>query len=44
MGEAYLPPERLQAESKRHFNENMFDIVASDQIALNRAMPDIRNE
>ncbi|CAF1000536.1 unnamed protein product [Rotaria magnacalcarata] len=44
MGEAYLPPEHLLDESKRRFAENMFDIVVSDQIALNRAMPDIRNE
>ena len=44
MGTAYLAPEHLQDESKRRFAENMFDIVVSDQIALNRAMPDIRNE
>ncbi len=43
-GEAYLPPEHLQAESKRRFPENMFDIVVSDQIALDRSMPDIRND
>mgnify|MGYP002378708693 CR=1 FL=1 len=44
MGEAYLPPENLLEESKRRFSENMFDIAVSDRIALNRAMPDIRNE
>ncbi|CAF1248479.1 unnamed protein product [Rotaria sordida] len=44
MGEAYLPPPQLEEESKRRFSENMFDIAVSDQIALNRAMPDIRNE
>jgi hypothetical protein len=44
MGEAYLPPADLQEESKRRFPENMFDIAVSDRIALNRAMPDIRNE
>lgn len=44
MGEAYLPPDHLQEESKRRFSENMFDIVVSDQIALNRVMPDIRND
>ncbi|CAF1159350.1 unnamed protein product [Rotaria sp. Silwood1] len=44
MGEPYLPPKHLEEESKRRFPENMFDIVVSDQIALNRAMPDIRNE
>ncbi len=44
MGEPYLPPENLQEESKRRFAENMFDIAVSDRIALNRAMPDIRND
>lgn len=44
MGEPYLPPENLLEESKRRFAENMFDIAVSDRIALNRAMPDIRNE
>jgi hypothetical protein len=44
MGEAYFPPADLQEESKRRFPENMFDIAVSDKIALNRAMPDIRNE
>jgi hypothetical protein len=44
MGEAYLPPENILEESKRRFPENMFDIAVSDRIALNRAMPDIRNE
>lgn len=44
MGEPYLPPSHLQEESKKRFAENMFDIVVSDQIALNRAMPDIRND
>jgi hypothetical protein len=44
MGEAYMPPEHLKAESQRRFPENMFDIVASDQIALDRSMPDIRND
>lgn len=44
MGEPYLPPSNLQEESKKRFAENMFDIVVSDQIALNRAMPDIRND
>ena len=43
-GEAYLPPANLQDESKRRFPENMFDIAVSDKIALNRAMPDIRND
>lgn len=43
-GEAYLPPDHLQEESKRRFPENMFDIAVSDRIALNRAMPDIRND
>ena len=43
-GEAYLPPADLQEESKRRFPENMFDIAVSDRIALNRAMPDIRND
>ncbi len=44
MGEPYLPPDNLQEESKRRFAENMFDIAVSDRIALNRAMPDIRND
>jgi len=44
MGKAYFPPDHLKEESKRRFSENMFDIVVSDQVALNRAMPDIRNE
>jgi hypothetical protein len=44
MGEAYIPPSHLQSESQRRFSENMFDIVASDQIALDRSMPDIRND
>jgi hypothetical protein len=44
MGEPYLPPDHLQEESKRRFPENMFDIAVSDRIALNRAMPDIRND
>jgi len=44
MGEAYLPPDDLLEESKRRFAENMFDIAVSDRIALNRAMPDIRND
>jgi len=44
MGKAYFPPDHLKEESKRRFSENMFDIVVSDQVALNRAMPDIRND
>ncbi|UJR29867.1 hypothetical protein I4U23_017415 [Adineta vaga] len=44
MGSAYLPPEDLLEESKARFAENMFDIAVSDRIALNRAMPDIRNQ
>ena len=44
MGSAYLPPDHLLEESKARFAENMFDIAVSDRIALDRAMPDIRNE
>jgi hypothetical protein len=44
MGEPFLPPDYLLEESKRRFPENMFDIAVSDRIALNRAMPDIRND
>lgn len=44
MGEAYFPPDDIKKESERRFPENMFDIAVSDRIALNRAMPDIRNE
>ena len=44
MGEPYILSSNLQEESKQRFPENMFDIVVSDQIALNRAMPDIRND
>ncbi|CAF1339293.1 unnamed protein product [Adineta steineri] len=44
MGTPFLPPANLEEESKRRFPENMFDIAVSDKIALNRAMPDIRND
>jgi hypothetical protein len=44
MGQGHNLPEHLQDESKRRFAENMFDIVVSDQIALDRSMPDIRND
>ncbi|CAF0762476.1 unnamed protein product [Didymodactylos carnosus] len=44
MGKPYLLTENMEEESKRRFSENMFDIVVSDHIALDRAMPDIRND
>ena len=36
-------PGALKDESKRRFAENFFDVVASDLIALNRSIPDVRS-
>ena len=35
-------PQNLKASAKKRFKENQFNIVASDLIALNRAVPDQR--
>jgi hypothetical protein len=35
-------PQNLKATAKKRFKENQFNIVASDLIALNRAVPDQR--
>ena len=42
-GHAVVIPESLKAESERRFKENQFNIVASDLMALNRSIPDIRS-
>ena len=36
-------PGPLKDASKRRFAENYFDVVASDLIALNRSIPDVRS-
>ncbi|RNA32860.1 polypeptide N-acetylgalactosaminyltransferase 13 isoform X2 [Brachionus plicatilis] len=43
-GRGVVIPEHLKEESKERFKENEFDIVASDLVALNRSIPDIRSE
>ncbi|KAL7677480.1 hypothetical protein ACOME3_003718 [Neoechinorhynchus agilis] len=44
-GKGGLPvilPESLKSESKRRFNENQFDVVASDLIGIYRDVPHLR--
>lgn len=43
-GKAVIIPENLKESSKERFKENEFDIVASDLIALNRSIPDVRSD
>lgn len=40
---AYLPPE-LEDERKRLFDQNGFNALLSDRIALNRSVKDIRHK
>jgi hypothetical protein len=40
MGSAVVIPDNLIAESKRRFNENEFNVVASELVALNRSLPE----
>lgn len=42
-GRAVVIPDNLQAESKKRFAENQFNILASDLIALNRSIKDQRS-
>jgi hypothetical protein len=37
-------PDDLKEESERRFKENQFNIVASELIALDRSLPDIRSK
>ena len=41
-GRGVKVPSNLKASAKKRFKENQFNIVASDLIALNRAVPDQR--
>lgn len=43
-GKGVVIPEHLKEESNQRFKENEFDIVASDLIALNRTVPDLRSD
>lgn len=43
-GKGVVVPEHLKEESKQRFIENEFDIVASDLIALNRSIPELRSD
>lgn len=43
-GVAVVIPEDLKEESENRFKENQFNIVASDLIALDRSMPDLRSK
>ncbi|XP_013383815.1 polypeptide N-acetylgalactosaminyltransferase 1 [Lingula anatina] len=44
MGKPVIIPEDKKAESKEMFKINQFNLMASDMIALNRTLPDVRME
>ena len=44
MGEAVVIPKEKEAESKEQFKINQFNLVASEMIALNRSLPDVRSD
>ena len=41
-GNAVFLPDDLKQKAKKRFKENQFNVVASDLIALNRSIPDVR--
>ena len=43
-GNAVVLPEHLKQKAKERFKENQFNVIASDLIALNRTIPDVRLE
>lgn len=43
-GQSVRIPAELKELEKQRFNENQFNILASDMIALNRGLPDWRHE
>ena len=42
MGQGVTFPESLQEEVKKKFKINQFNLMASDKIALNRSLRDVR--
>lgn len=43
MGSAVIIDPSQQEERARKFKENQFDVMASDLISINRALPDYRS-
>ena len=44
MGKAVVIPKEREAESKEKFKINQFNLVASEMIALNRTLQDVRSD
>lgn len=43
MGSPVAIDQSLKEERSKRFKENQFDIMASDMISINRALPDYRS-
>lgn len=44
LGQGVVVPQSLKALARKRFSENEFDVVASELIALNRSLQDVRHQ